>query len=95
MRGVTIRSNSITRTGQAGINLEGDQLTVIDNKLTDVGGGGTPGFLIQSVTNSRIIGNTLVYTGVGPADGRMLVSGNSRGNVYENNRGWELTMAHR
>lgn len=95
MRGVTIRNNTITRTGQAGINLEGTQLTVIDNKLIDVGGGGTPGFFIQSVTNSRIVGNTLTYTGVGPADGRMLVSGNSRGNVYENNRGWELTRANR
>lgn len=95
MRGVTIRNNVITRTGQAGINLEGTQLTVINNKLTDVGGGGTPGFFVQSVTNSRISGNTLTYSGSGPVDGRMLVTGNSRGNVYENNRGFELIMGTR
>jgi parallel beta helix pectate lyase-like protein len=93
MRGVTIRNNEITRTGQAGINLEGTQLTVENNRLTDVGGGGTPGFYVQSVTNSRIVGNTLTYTGAGPVDGRMLVTGNSMGNVYENNHGWVLTKA--
>lgn len=95
MRGVTIRNNVITRTGQAGINLEGTQLTVTNNKLTDVGGGGTPGFFVQSVTNSRIVGNTLTYSGSGPADSRILVTGNSRGNVIENNQGFDLRTGPR
>ena len=93
IRGVTVRNNVITRTGQAGINLEGRELVVINNQLTDVGGGGTPGFYVQSVTNSRIVGNTLTYTGSGPVDERMLVTGDSRGNVYENNRGFAMTTA--
>ncbi len=90
MRNVTIRNNTITRTGQAGINIEGTQITVTNNKLTDTGGGGLPGFYIQHVTNSRIVGNTFTYTGVGPADSRMLVVGESKGNVYQNNPGFQL-----
>jgi polygalacturonase len=91
MRDVTVRNNSITRTGQAGINIEGTNLTVVDNQLTDVGGGGTPGFLLQGVTRSRIVNNTLKYTGVGPVDGRMLLIKGSRNNVIQGNTGWVVT----
>jgi hypothetical protein len=90
MRDVTIRNNSITRTGQAGINLEGTRLTVINNKLSDVGGGGTPGFIVTDVTDSEISNNTFTYSGSGPADGRIVISPNSRRNVYRNNTGFGI-----
>jgi hypothetical protein len=91
LKGVTIRNNRITRTGQAGINLEGTGFIVINNQLTDVGGGGTPGFFVKSVTNSRIEGNSFTYTGQGPADGRMLIQGATRNNVIRNNQGLAST----
>ncbi len=90
MRNVTIRGNVITRTGQAGINISGTGLTVINNRLTDVGGGGTPGFIVEGVTNSRIEGNTYTYSGNGPAQGQIVISGASKGNIYRNNPGFEM-----
>lgn len=94
MQDVMIRNNKITRTGQSGIRIEGTRISVLNNQLTDVGGGGTPGFVVQA-TDSRIIGNTLSYSGNGPADSRMVVLPGSRGNVIQNNRGWEITGAVR
>jgi hypothetical protein len=86
MRNVTIRNNSITRTGQSGINIEGDRLLVENNKLTDVGGGGTPGFRVNA-TNSQIINNAYISSGVPqPADNRIVVSPSSSRNVFQNNR---------
>jgi hypothetical protein len=90
MRNVTVRNNVITRTGQSGIRVEGTQIKVIDNRLTDVGGGGIPGFVVLA-TNSQIINNTFTYTGSGSVDRRMVVLPGSRGNVYQNNRGFDLT----
>jgi hypothetical protein len=89
MRNVTIRNNVITRTGQSGIRIEGTRISVIDNRMTDVGGGGTPGFVVLA-TDSQIINNTFTYTGVGPADGTMLIMPGSKGNIYQNNRGFGL-----
>jgi len=88
MRDVTIKDNIITRTGQTGMTIVGTRIHVINNRLTDVGGGGTPGFVIDA-TNSEFVGNTLTYTGAGPIDRRMIISENSRSNVFQNNRGWE------
>ncbi|MCM3900173.1 MAG: right-handed parallel beta-helix repeat-containing protein [Pyrinomonadaceae bacterium] len=90
MRNVTIRNNVITRTGQSGIRIEGTQIKVIDNRLTDVGGGGTVGFAVLA-TNSQIINNSLSYSGAGPVDGTMLILPGSRGNTYQNNRGFTLS----
>lgn len=90
MRDVTIRNNVITRTGQSGIRIEGTHIIVAGNKLTDVGGGGTPGFVVGA-TNSQIVNNTLTYSGNGPIDGRMVILPGSRNNVYQNNRGFEIT----
>lgn len=87
MRNVTIRNNVITRTGQSGIRIEGTRINVIDNRLTDVGGGGTAGFVILA-TNSQIINNSLTYSGSGPVDGTMLILPGSKGNIYQNNRGF-------
>jgi hypothetical protein len=87
MRDVIIRNNTITRTGQSGINIGGDRLTVINNKMTDVAGGGTPGFVMAGLFNSRVTGNSFTYTGRGPADGAMIVSHGSRGNIIEGNIG--------
>lgn len=95
MRDVIVRNNDITRTGQAGIHVEGTRITVTDNKLTDVGGGGTPGFRVINLTNSRITGNTFTYTGQGTVDGRIVISGASSGNIYENNRGFTIAGAIR
>lgn len=89
MRGVTIRDNTIRRTGQSGIRIEGTGFLVSNNKLFDVGGGGTAGFVVAA-TNSRITGNTHVYSGRGPADGRMTVLDGSRGNIIQNNPGWTV-----
>jgi hypothetical protein len=90
MRNVTIRNNVITRTGQSGIRIEGTRINVVDNRLTDVGGGGTPGFVVAA-TNSQIINNTLTYSGAGPVDGTMLIMPGSKGNIYQNNRGFQLS----
>ena len=87
MRDVTIRNNVITRTGQSGISIQGTRIKVIGNRLTDVGGGGIAGFVI-SATNSQIVDNSLTYSGAGPIDGTMLIQPGSRGNTYQNNRGF-------
>ncbi len=90
MRDVTVRDNIIRRTGQAGIRIEGTRINVTNNQLFDVGGGGTPGFIVIT-TNSRIVGNSLVYSGQGPVDGRMTVMEGLAGNTIQNNRGWAIT----
>lgn len=90
MRDVTIRNNVITRTGQSGIRIEGTRINVLNNRLADVGGGGIPGFVV-SATNSQIIGNTLTYSGNGPFDGTITVIPGSRGNTFQNNRGWAVS----
>ena len=90
MRDVTIRNNVITRTGQSGIRIEGTRINVLNNQLTDVGGGGIPGFVVLA-TNSQIIGNTFTYSGNGPVEGTITVLPGSRGNVFQNNRGWGLS----
>jgi hypothetical protein len=91
MKGVRIINNRITRMGQAGINIEGAHIQVLNNQLTDVGGGGTPGFIVVNVYGqSRIEGNTNHWTGVGPSDGRMVVSGLTRGTVFGKNSGFVL-----
>ena len=89
MRDVTIRDNTIRRTGQSGIRIEGTRIIVSNNQLFDVGGGGTPGFVVAT-TNSQIIGNTIIWSQRGPVDNRMMILEGSRGNTFENNRGWEL-----
>jgi hypothetical protein len=89
IRDVTIRDNLIRRTGQSGIRIEGTRFVVRDNQLFDVGGGGTPGFAVVA-TNSQIINNHLVATGAGPTDNRMMILEGSKGNVFQNNTGWEL-----
>ncbi len=94
MRNVTIRNNVITRTGQSGINIQGTRINVIGNRLTDVGGGGTPGFVIL-VTDSQIINNSFTYSGAGPVDGTMVIQPGSKGNVYRDNRGFVLSGAVR
>jgi hypothetical protein len=89
MRDVTIRDNTIRRTGQSGIRIEGKHIVVSNNQLFDVGGGGIPGFVVLA-TDSQIVGNTLVYSGNGPADGTMQVLAGSSRNVFQNNRGWTI-----
>jgi hypothetical protein len=90
MRDVTIRDNTIRRTGQSGIRIEGTRIVVSNNQLFDVGGGGTPGFVVLA-TNSQIIGNTFTYSGAGPADGSIQVLPGSAHNVFQNNRGWGIS----
>lgn len=90
MRNVTIRNNVITRTGQSGIRIEGTAINVTGNRLTDVGGGGIPGFVVGA-TNSQITNNSLTYSGLGPVDATMLILPGSKGNTYRNNRGFALS----
>ncbi|HEV7743901.1 MAG TPA: right-handed parallel beta-helix repeat-containing protein [Pyrinomonadaceae bacterium] len=89
MRDVTIRDNTIRRTGQSGIRIEGSHIVVSNNQLFDVGGGGTMGFVVIA-TDSQIIGNTLAYSGNGPVDGTLSVLPGSARNVIQNNRGWNV-----
>jgi hypothetical protein len=89
IRDVTIRENTIRRTGQSGIRIEGTRFVVRDNQLFDVGGGGTPGFVVIA-TNSQIVNNSLAYSGAGPADNRLMILEGSKGNVFQNNPGWEM-----
>ena len=87
MKDVTIRNNQVTRTGQMGLRIEGTRFTVVNNRFTDVGGGGTAGFLVGDVSDSRIEGNVFVNTGTGPASGEVQVVGRFLNNVVRNNRG--------
>ena len=89
IRNVTIRDNTIRRTGQSGIRIEGTRFVVRDNQLFDVGGGGTPGFVVVA-TDSQIVNNSMTYSGAGPADNRMMILEGSKGNVFQNNTGWEM-----
>jgi hypothetical protein len=88
MKDVTIRNNRVTRTGQSGIRIEGTRYTVLDNQFTDVGGGGTPGFVMADVSDSRIEGNTFTYTGVGPGDSSVVIEGSFSNSTFRNNTGW-------
>jgi hypothetical protein len=90
MRDVTIRNNVITRTGQSGIRIEGTRFIVTNNTLKDVGGGGTAGFVVAA-TNSRIVDNTLTYSGQGPVDSTLVIAPESRDNVFQNNRGFVVS----
>jgi hypothetical protein len=47
------------------------------------------GFAVLA-TGSQIIGNTLTYSGRGPADGTLQVLPGSARNVFQNNRGWNV-----
>jgi polygalacturonase len=87
MRDVTIRNNSITRTGQSGIRIEGTRINVLNNKLIDVGGGGTPGFVVQA-TDSQIIGNTFSFHPNQSVDATITVLPGSKRNVFQNNQGF-------
>jgi len=87
MKDVTIRNNKVTRMGQSGLRLEGTHFTVLNNQFTDVGGGGTAGFYMGDVTNSRFEGNTFTYTGVGPAAANVQVVGQFKNNIVRNNTG--------
>jgi hypothetical protein len=87
MKDVTIRNNRVTRTGQCGLRIEGTRFTVLNNRFTDVGGGGTPGFYMADVSASRIEGNSFTYTGVGPADATVMLVGPFRNNVVRSNPG--------
>ena len=91
MRAVIVRNNIITRTGQAGLNLQGRNLTVVNNKLTDVGGGGTAGFIVHGASDSTITGNTFTYTGAGPSDGRLLLMQPLIRTELRNNQGFTVT----
>src|SRR5437870_363577 len=86
MKDVTIRNNHVTRTGQAGLRIEGTRFVVTGNEFTDVGGGGTPRFYV-AVTNSQIIGNRSTYTENGPDEGRVEMVAGSRNNVIRDNPG--------
>ena len=86
MKDVTIRNNTVTRTGQAGLRIEGTRFIVTNNQFTDVGGGGTAGFYV-SVTDSRIEGNSFRNTGTGPADNSVTIVGHFRNNTIRNNPG--------
>ena len=94
MKDVTIRNNVITRTGQSGINIEGTRIVVENNKMTDVGGGGIPGFRVNA-TDSRIINNTFTYSGSGSVDATIVVSPSSRNNVFRQNTGFQIVGPNR
>ncbi|MDT7687950.1 MAG: hypothetical protein QOE46_709 [Acidobacteriota bacterium] len=87
MKGVTIRNNNVTRVGQCGLRIEGAGYIVTGNQFADVGGGGTPGFYMADVSNSRIEGNSFRYSGIGPADGTVNIVGSFKNNVVRNNPG--------
>jgi len=87
MKDVTIRNNKVTRTGQTGMNLEGTRFTVTGNQFAEVGGGGTPGFRMTDVFDSRIEGNSFTASGDGPADNTVQIVGQFRRNTVRNNPG--------
>jgi hypothetical protein len=95
LQDVTVRNNTITRTGQAGLSIEGHNLVVEGNRLTDVGGGGIPGFRIHA-TNSRFVNNTYNSSGVPqPADNSIEIAAGSSGNIFQNNRNFRMPVNFR
>jgi parallel beta helix pectate lyase-like protein len=93
MKDVIIRNNVITRTGQSGIRMEGSRIRVLNNRMTDVGGGGTPGFFVWA-SDSEIIGNSFTFTNL-PADGTMVIIAGSARNVIRDNPGFILSRKDR
>lgn len=89
MKDVTIQNNSITRTGQSGIRIEGTRIKVLNNKLVDAGSGGTPGFVVIA-TDSQIIGNTYSSNPYQSSDARLMVLKGSHRNVFRNNTGFVM-----
>ena len=87
MRNVIIRNNKVIRVGQTGMYLEGTRFTVTGNLFYDVGGGGTPGFRMTNVSDSRIEGNKFDASGQGPADNTVEIIGYFRGNTVRGNPG--------
>lgn len=87
MKDVTVRNNTITRTGQAALNIEGSRIYVRNNRVTDAGGGGTAGFMIGSVGQSEFVDNEFVYSGHGPVDHTMHFRGLMNSVIVERNRG--------
>lgn len=85
-KGITVRRNTIIRTGQACIRAEGHSLVIEENKCDSTGGGGIPGF-IAWVSNSTITSNTFSCTN-GPCDGSLVLRGT--GNRVEGNPGWSI-----
>jgi len=73
-----------------GINVQGSHFVVTNNSLKDVGGGGTPGFVVE-LTDSRITDNTFSYTGRGPVDAQIVEQPASQRNLFKNNRGFTMT----
>ncbi|HEV2884800.1 MAG TPA: right-handed parallel beta-helix repeat-containing protein [Pyrinomonadaceae bacterium] len=90
MKDVIIRNNTIRRTGQSGIRVQGARIVVTNNKLADVGGGGIPGFYVATF-DSEITNNSITSKGQQPIDNRMIVHKDSRRNVIRNNPGWIVT----
>jgi hypothetical protein len=87
MRDVTIRNNKVTRTGQSGMSLTGSRFKVTGNEFVDVGGGGTPGFVLD-ISDSEFVGNSFRYSGNGPVDGSVQGLRRNRNNTIHDNPGF-------
>ena len=87
MRDVTIRNNKVTRTGQSGLSLTGSRFKVTGNEFVDVGGGGTPGFVLD-ISDSEFVGNSFRYSGNGPVDGSVQGLRPNRNNTIHDNPGF-------
>jgi hypothetical protein len=93
---VTARRNEVTRTGQHCFYALGARhLTYADGTCTDTSGGGNPGAALQDVTDAVITGNKFRYTGTGPADNRLLISGSSVVTTVSGNEGFEVISPQR
>ncbi len=88
VKDIHVINNSITRTGQSGIWLNGANLVCEDNKMDSVGGGGISGFRAR-IRNTVIRRNSIVCR-EGPCDRSMEVNG--RGNTIENNPGFGFRL---
>lgn len=83
--------NKINECGQAGLDVTGNNITLIDNEVKNSGGGGNPAMFVNNLTNSKIIG-TKILRDVDRFDKRLEIweTGENKGNVWENNDAEEI-----
>lgn len=82
-----ITGNVCRRAAQSGIYADGTRLSITNNQLSDVGGGGVPGFQALGLKQSYVAGNRFSNVN-GVSDTRIIEDATSNNNIYEGNVGF-------
>lgn len=81
-----VNNNAIKNAGQSGMNLSGRKLTVTNNALVNVGGGGNPGLAALNLSDSIIDRLKIdLFAGGVPGSKEIGESGINKNNTWTNN----------